>query len=209
MYPDKSSMARLRKTLSMEYSRSPMSDTMARTRRRSRPISARSDREVRRTEATEGSILDQRHSVLVVDDSEETREVLQTALSRRGMQILSTSRAADALELARQHHPDLIVLDLELDKSEGRKLAGPLAEQSRADRAPLVMLGSVRRGGQRLPQGEFVAKPYHYGPLIRRIEELLEKARPERSIVGRTIREPLSCRRCSSSAGSTKAHVSN
>jgi two-component system OmpR family response regulator len=146
---------------------------------------------------------------LVVDDSEETHEVLQTALGRRGMHIFSASRGGDALELARQHHPDLIVLDLEVDRSPSRELAGSLAAQSRADQAPLVMLGSVRRDGPRLPDGEFVAKPYHYGPLIRRIEELLETARPESSVEGRTIREPLSCRRCSSSAGPTRAHGSS
>ena len=41
------------------------------------------------------------------------------------------------------------------------------------DLTPLVVLATARRQADRLPSGEFVAKPYHYGPLIRRIEELL------------------------------------
>ena len=137
--------------------------------------------------------MDGQRSVLIVDRSDDTREVLQTALRRRGLRTLAASRATTGLELARRHHPDLIVLDLELDASEldtseldtsGLDDSGPdslcasFAEHSRTDRTPLVMLGSLRRDHlQRcpagLPDGECVPKPYHYGPLIRRIEELL------------------------------------
>ena len=126
----------------------------------------------------EGTQLDSRRSVLIVDRLEETREVLQTALERRGMRTFTASRAAWGLELARRHHPDLIVLDLELDDSGPADLCAPFAERSRMDRTPLVILGSIRRGGVDLPDGEFVPKPYHYGPLISKIEELLNATPP-------------------------------
>jgi len=116
--------------------------------------------------------LDERQSVLIVDPSEETREVLQTALERRGVRIFSANRAKQGLELARRHHPDLIVLDLELDDT-AEDHCDRFAEQSHVNHTPMVMLGTVRRNKNELPYGEFVAKPYHYGPLIRRIEELL------------------------------------
>ncbi len=115
-------------------------------------------------------------SVLIVDRSEETREVLSTALERHGVRTFSAGRAQHGLELARQLHPDLIVLDLELDDeldgSTGEAIA-PFAQESAVQETPMVLLGSVRRSAARLPGGEFVRKPYHYGPLIRRIEELL------------------------------------
>ena len=130
--------------------------------------------------------MNNQRSVLIVDSSEETCEVLQTALERRGVRTLSANQAQQGLQLARQHHPDLIVLDLELDTADPAALSAPFAEQSRTDRAPLVLLGTLRRQ-QPADDGEFVAKPYHYGPLIRKIEELLETA----------SREPLPCRRCS------------
>jgi len=117
--------------------------------------------------------LDGQRSVLIVDHSEETREVLQTALERRGWRTFSASRARTGLELARRHRVDLIVLDLELEHSPSEDLPGSFAEQSRDGHTPLVMLGTVRRDVENLPEGEFVAKPYHYGPLIRKIEELL------------------------------------
>jgi ActR/RegA family two-component response regulator len=116
--------------------------------------------------------------VLIVDASEETREVLQTALERRGLRILSADRARRGLELARRHHPDLIVLDLEIEDAGGggENPSAPFIAHSRSDRAGLVLLGSLRRGSPPV-EGQFVAKPYHYGSLIRKIEELLVERR--------------------------------
>ena len=111
-------------------------------------------------------------SVLIVDRSEETREVLQTVLERRGVRTLAAGRAETGLELARRHHPDLIVLDLEMDDMPAEQFCGAGGTPATADAgetpAPqyqpqLVLLGSLRRQGNRLPEGEFVAKPYHYG----------------------------------------------
>jgi CheY-like chemotaxis protein len=113
-------------------------------------------------------------SVLIVDRSDETLEVLQTALERRGLRTFAATAADRGLALARQHRPDLIVLDLEMDDSTPEAVSAPFAAHAQADRTPLVMLGTARRNAQRLPEGEFVAKPYHYGPLIRKIEELLQ-----------------------------------
>ncbi|MDZ7618966.1 MAG: response regulator [Patescibacteria group bacterium] len=112
--------------------------------------------------------------VLIVDQSEESREVLEMALSRRGMSTYATGAAVQGATLARQHHPDLVVIDLDVDDTAAEALCGPLSSEENAEPVPVVLLGGVRRNLDRFPGGEFVPKPYHYGPLIRRIEELLE-----------------------------------
>jgi DNA-binding response OmpR family regulator len=123
--------------------------------------------------AMEGDILEQRRSVLIVDRSEETREVLQTALNRRGVRTFTASHAADGVELGQRHHPDLIVLDLEVDDVDQEQCT-PLFWASRGDNnIPIILLGNLRRNQPHIPGSEFVSKPYHYGPLIRRIEEIL------------------------------------
>lgn len=120
-----------------------------------------------------------RHRVLIVDRSEESREVFQTALSRRGLSTYAAGRAEEGAALARQHPPDLVVLDLDIDDDDSfvDVLPKPLADAGSGEQVPVVLLGGARRDLSRFPGGEFVAKPYHYGPLIRRIEELLEDRR--------------------------------
>jgi hypothetical protein len=84
------------------------------------------------------------------------------------------------LALAKKHRPELIVLDLEIDDGSPDDIAGQFARQSQPGRTSLVLLGSVRRP-QAIPQGEYVAKPYHYAPLIRKIEEILSAGVKQRA----------------------------
>jgi len=109
--------------------------------------------------------------VLIVDRSAENREVLRTALQMRGADILEASQPELGLALAREHHPSVIVLDLEIEA--GSAAAQAIDAESQAQQTPIVLLGSARRARQNFPAGQFVAKPYHYAPLIRKIEELL------------------------------------
>ncbi|MGQ9574672.1 MAG: hypothetical protein ACUVUC_05090 [Thermoguttaceae bacterium] len=112
-------------------------------------------------------------SVLIVDRSEDTREVLKTVLERRGVRTYAAGRARRGLELARQYRPDLIVLDLEADRPAEEELWMQFWAEGGSQPARLVILGGRwgRLGGA--VRGEFVSKPYHFGQLIRRIEQLL------------------------------------
>lgn len=121
-------------------------------------------------------------SVLIVDRSEDVREVLATALARRGVRTFAASRVLRGLELAREVQPDLIVCDLETDACAAR-VCNDLASQCGNTSSRVLLLGTIRNAGKVPPEGEFVAKPYHYGPLIRRIEELVGSDR-QASAVG-------------------------
>lgn len=111
-------------------------------------------------------------SVLIVDPSEDTRQVLRTVLARRGVQIWESGEAAAGLALAREHHPDVIVFDSDAENAS-RALWAEYADQVKNDETSLVVLGTARR--QRAAASEFVAKPYQYGPLIHKIEALLDE----------------------------------
>lgn len=114
-------------------------------------------------------------SVLIVDELEETREVLRMALERRGMNIHSTGQPEQARQLAREHCPDLIVLDLEMAESDPASLSREVQQESGAE-PRLVMLGTFRQASA--ATGQFVAKPYHYAALINKIESILEELKP-------------------------------
>lgn len=112
-------------------------------------------------------------SVLIVDRSEENRTVLRTALERQGVRILEATQADQGLTMARSHLPDLIVVDLELGSIDQPTFTHDLAEANPRHQTPLIVLGSMRRPGGAASSEQHVSKPYHYAPLIRRIESLL------------------------------------
>lgn len=117
-------------------------------------------------------------SVLIVDACKESREVLRTALHHRGLQTLEAARAEDGLALAHAKHPDLIVLDVE--DAELDQTAGEFSNVADHEGASLLILGTLRYSSAQ-PSGEFVAKPYHYKPLIHKIEELLRRQHDRRA----------------------------
>jgi DNA-binding response OmpR family regulator len=117
--------------------------------------------------------LGERSSVLIIERSGEIREVLRMALARRGWRIYETSRADQGLELARRHQPDLVLLDLDEQPPEAETFSDEFSKSSTAtEPTPVILLGTLRRG--RTNAGEFIAKPYHYQPLVSRIEQLLQ-----------------------------------
>jgi CheY-like chemotaxis protein len=121
-----------------------------------------------------GTSLVPNRSVLIVDPSDESRSVLRTILEHRGLRIFEASRAEEGLELARSHRPDLIVVDLEVAPAEDDSVSAGYEAESRHNQAALTLLGNVRRASADAPREGFVSKPYHYAPLVRKIESLLE-----------------------------------
>lgn len=99
--------------------------------------------------------------------------MLTTALERRGIRTFTANRVDDGLELARRYSPDLVVFDLETPGGVAEDAEAALS--AIADQRSLIALGSVRSHRAPLCGGEFVRKPYHYAPLIRKIEELLDR----------------------------------
>ncbi len=125
----------------------------------------------------EGTKMDRQQTVLIVDGCEETCVVLQTVLQRREVRTLAARNVAVGRELALRHRPDVIVLDLDLDDvPDGDHLGRvflPGDARATADLPRMILLGKLRRRHDVPPEGEVVAKPYHYAPLVRKIEGLL------------------------------------
>lgn len=116
---------------------------------------------------------EQPDSVLIVDRSIEAREVLRTLLERRGMRILETSEAREGLRLLCDERPRLVVLDSECLERADRDVEAALATATRQSDTALVLLGKLTKGCQADLADAVVPKPYHYGPLIRTIEDFV------------------------------------
>lgn len=112
--------------------------------------------------------------VLLVDRSDESRDVIRTVLERRGVEILEASSANVGLEMVRKHRPHVVVLDADAEVADNPGLRTAYDHELTSIHGDIVVLGNINRdsvgSGQHL-----IRKPYHYGPLIQRIEELVSQ----------------------------------
>lgn len=114
--------------------------------------------------------------VLIVDESADSREVLSMLLQRHGATTLEARRPQQAIELTDDEHVDLIVFDAESDRTDAGHGIDDLKAAASRKGTPIVILGTVRNAKKQPPSGQFVPKPYHYGQLIHKIEDLLAAA---------------------------------
>jgi CheY-like chemotaxis protein len=113
--------------------------------------------------------------VLIADSSAESREVLRLLLELCGVRTLEAEHSRTANRLVGQFQPDVIVFDAETEPDSADAAVSDIRQATGRNDRPIVILGKVRqlRGP---PTDQFVAKPYHYGPLIRKIHGLLDAA---------------------------------
>lgn len=117
--------------------------------------------------------MSEERTVLIVDESEEIREVLSTALQKRGVKTLCTALKRRGLELAKEHHPDLMIIDLELEKIDPRIALEQFVQEANSNDSQILILGSVRLESDE--ETEFIQKPCHFGPLLRKIDQLIRE----------------------------------
>jgi len=77
-------------------------------------------------------------TVLVVDDYQDALQVWGLYLRSAGFDVLTAADGPDALAQAGAHHPDLVVLDLELPGLSGLQVARQLREQPETREIPLI-----------------------------------------------------------------------
>ena len=82
--------------------------------------------------------------VLIVDDSESNRMLERDLLGSAGFQTLEAATGAEALTLAAEHLPDLILMDLRLPDIDGAEVTRRLAADPRTVRIPVLAISAMR-----------------------------------------------------------------
>jgi CheY-like chemotaxis protein len=86
--------------------------------------------------------------VLCIEDDPSNLQLLEQVLSRRpGAVLIPAMRPELALDLAGEHHPDLILLDLELAGLPAEELLARLRDDPRTAGVPVVVLGAEASPG--------------------------------------------------------------
>ena len=119
-------------------------------------------------------------TVLVVEDEGKLRELVRSYLERAGFTVLSTGSGAEAITMAADASPDLVVLDLGLPDVPGETVARELRA---AAAVPIVMLTAKsteedRIAGLELGADDYVTKPFSPRELVLRVQAVLRRGGP-------------------------------
>jgi len=118
--------------------------------------------------------------VLVIEDEHDVQRVLAYNLRQAGYDVLTASGGQDGLRLAREHLPDLVLLDLMLPDLPGTEVCRALKRESATHRCAVIMVTAKgeeidRVVGFELGADDYVTKPFSLRELLLRVSVILRR----------------------------------
>lgn len=110
--------------------------------------------------------------VIVADDEEPTLEILSSVIEDLGHQVLAARDGAEALRLARDHNPDLIITDFMMPGCNGIELIRAVRADADLAAVPVILISAATPAAS-VEATRFFAKPLHLGDLEEEIGRLL------------------------------------
>ena len=117
-------------------------------------------------------------TILVVDDAESLRTMVKSYLTQEGYRVVTAANGREALFVARQERPDLILLDLMMPEMGGFEF---ITAHNRDGDAPVIILTakieeSDKVLGLELGADDYLTKPFSLRELTARIRAVLRRA---------------------------------
>jgi two-component system cell cycle response regulator DivK len=120
-------------------------------------------------------------TVLIVEDNELNMKLFHDLLDAHGYKTLQTRNGMEALSLAREHKPDLILMDIQLPEVSGLEVTKWLKEDDQLRKIPVVAVTAFAMKGdeERIRQGgceAYISKPISVPRFIETIKSYLGDA---------------------------------
>lgn len=122
-----------------------------------------------------------KEKILVVEDDRDVLKILEKVLKREGYQIVLARSGKEALDMARDQLPDIIILDLKIPEPDGFKVTTLLRDNFRTAHIPILMLTGVwletkdKVGGLHMGADDYMTKPFESEELLARVEAILRR----------------------------------
>ena len=119
----------------------------------------------------------QKGKVLVVDDEHDFSKALKIRLKTRGYDVVLAYDSLQAILIANQEKPDLIILDIMIPGENGFIVTERLKQSQATRHIPILFLTGVPGGegrARKLGASGYIMKPYHPEKLLETIQKTLE-----------------------------------
>ena len=119
-------------------------------------------------------------TVLIVEDNELNMKLFRDLLDAHGYRTLQTRNGMEALSLAREHRPDLILMDIQLPVMDGYEACRRIKANPDLRHIPIIAVTSYALSGDEEKTRDagcdsYVAKPFSPRQLLAKINELLAR----------------------------------
>jgi two-component system OmpR family response regulator len=119
-------------------------------------------------------------TVLVVDDEDAIRDLVAMTLRYEGFEVVTAATGIDAVALAEERRPDVVLLDIMLPDIDGHEVLRRMS--AAGDRAPILFLTARdapedRVRGLTLGADDYICKPFSIAELIARVHVALRRSR--------------------------------
>lgn len=124
---------------------------------------------------------EEKNKILIVEDDLDVAEMLEAYFRVQGYQVSTANWGEDAIEVCRNEHPDLVILDIRLPDFDGYEVARRLRDHRRTENIPIIFLTEKRNRADRL-QGlelgadDYITKPFDIQELRLRVRNSLQRS---------------------------------
>jgi CheY-like chemotaxis protein len=125
---------------------------------------------------SEASASPDQKTILVVEDSDEIRELLGFVLESEGYQVVALEDGRDVVETAREQQPVLITLDLALPGKDGWAIVRELQDDEATRDIPILVISAYTReldAPLRRRVARVISKPFYINQVVSEVEEIL------------------------------------
>ena len=120
-------------------------------------------------------------TILIVEDNELNMKLFNDVLEAQGYNILQTRDGMEALKMARDHVPDLILMDIQLPEVSGLEVTKWIKEDDRLKQIPVIAVTAFAMKGdeEKIREGgceAYIPKPISVATFIETVESFLQPA---------------------------------
>jgi len=122
----------------------------------------------------------EKKKILIVEDEPDALNLLKMHLEEHNYEIICAMDGKEGYDKAREHLPDIILLDLMLPKIDGFWVCSMLKSDREAKKIPIIVL-TARSGGndrdiaKQCGADDYVVKPFKFEELLSKIEKMTER----------------------------------
>lgn len=118
--------------------------------------------------------------ILVVDDEEHIAELISYNLSSNGYKVITANNGIDAVKIAIEERPSLILLDLMIPGKDGYDVCKDIRSNSEIRNTPIIMLTAKSEEldkilGLELGADDYITKPFSVRELLARVKAVLRR----------------------------------